>query len=754
MRLTGIMPFLKKSYPKIEKFLEFRWFFVSILLGLATSWVIKDTITPLLFWGKSFDARSLFYKVAILAVYVFFTSAIYFCVLIVIDSLLIKWTKTTLYRRASGPFMRFLRYVFLNPLTSDSEKMETVPNTEQPIPARNVAVGMKGKKEPFIFVDWLKSYWLYVVIYFFFLYVSSTSVRAGDDWEVQSWYHGFLSTFVEMIRALTYFNGRLANNVITPFFGYYDFIWRFTSPAVFTGIIYLSNRLFGNTRKLAPVALSFLMLLLVSDDIRLQTYTNLTNNVGYVFAIGLILLYLNIIYSEGTDQRLRFWQNEKLNGLVVAFLAFVIGLWIENTTIGFVAANILLAIQSYIKVGKVTPYIRYGIVGSLLSCLVMFGAPGYYLRYAAIGGNELGIIQRISQNLPIILQYLVMGNLPIYLVFFLMFIGASIATGDLSTRGKVFRVYIVLASVLSIIISARMFVGLLVDNFFTIPFPQIATIFYHINNTFFDVNKTMPVIFYFVILLFVLAAVFLLQQKEKLLVLYCIAFVSAGVMAGSPYSGGRNFVLAISMLVSITAYISSVINIRSMDLRKTSSLILILAILLQMDKFLYYGTDAMQTEAIRVQLSDSYRARAASGLVAEDEWLVLPEQKKGSVLFSANQSVNEFFMPALKRHYHLPQDAKVIIDNGFAIKSFPVTKVDGARYRLEIVTLYDASEYTYKFYVRQNGVVVYESVEKTDNYDNYEFPGPGTYTVTCLLSHKTNGQKEVSAFEPVVINTK
>ncbi len=187
---------------------------------------------------------------------------------------------------------------------------------------------------------------------------------------------------------------------------------------------------------------------------------------------------------------------------------------------------------------------------------------------------------------------------------------------------------------------------------------------------------------------------------------------------------------------------------------RQAEITLILAILLQMDRFLYYGTDAMQIEAIRVKLSDSYRARAASGLVAEDEWLMLPEQKKGSVLFSANQAVNEFFMPALKRHYHLPQDAKVIIDNGFAIKSFSATKVEGVRYRLEVVPLYDVSEYTYKFYVRQNGVVVYESVEKTDNYDNYEFPGPGTYTVTCLLSHKTNGQKEVSAFEPVEVNTK
>jgi hypothetical protein len=382
----------------------------------------------------------------------------------------------------------------------------------------------------------------------------------------------------------------------------------------------------------------------------------------------------------------------------------------------------------------------------------MFGAPGYYARYALIGGNELGITQRISLNLPTILQELVLDNLPIYLVFFVIFI-ASTVTGKIYSRWKVFRIAgVVFASAMAIIISARMFLRLLVNAYFTIHFPWIGTIFDFINAAFFDVNKLGPVIFYFVILLFVLMAAFLSEQKEKLLVLYCIALVSAGVMAGSPYAPARTFILATCMLVSITAYISSAINIKSIDLRKASVLVLILATLLQMDKFFYYGTDAMQVEAIRIQLSDSYRARMASGLTTENEWLVLPVHKKNSVFESANPTVNH--MIGLKRHYHLSQDAKVIIDDGFAVKSFSVTQVKDISYRFEIIPLYDVSEYTYIFYVRQNDIVIYKSVEKTDNFDYYEFPGTGTYTVTCMLSHKTNGQKEVSAFEPVEIKTK
>lgn len=610
------------------------------------------------------------------------------------------------------------------------------------------------KKKTFILKDWLRDYWIYLVIYVFFLYVSCTSIRAGDDWEVESWYHtGFLSTLVEMIRGLFYFNGRLANNVFTPFFGYYDLIWRFTAPAVFTSIIYLSNKLFGNARNLVSVGISFLMLLWVSDDMRLQTYTNLTNNVGYIFVIGLIFLYLNIIYNENTDKKLRFWKHEKLNCLFVTLLAFTIGLWIENTTIGFVAANILLAILSYMKVGKVTPYIRYGLAGCFLSCLVIFGAPGYYARFSLMGsGAELGITQRIIQNLPNILQQLMIDNMPIYLVFFIIFI-ISIVAGKIHSRWKISQVVgVVFASAMVLIISTRMFLGLLVDAAFTIHYPKIGTILYFINDTFFDVNKPFPVVFCFSILLFVLIAVFLSREKEKLFVLYCIGLVSAGVMAGSPYTPARTFILATCMLVSINAYISSTINIKSIDLRKASLFVLILATLLQMDKFFYYGTDAMQIEAIRIQLTDSYRTRIASGITTENEWLILPAHKKGSVLISANPTVNGFFMMPLKRHFHLSNDAKVIIDDGFAVKSFSVTKVKDAFYRVEVTPLYDVSQYSYTFIVRQNGIAVYKSVEKTDNFDYYHFSSSGTYAISCVLHLKTDGQKEVNAFESVVIN--
>lgn len=745
MRPTETAPLPGKIYPKLMGFLKFRWFILPILLGLITSWLIKGPITPLLLGGKSFDGRSLLYQILILVIYVFFTSAVYFCALIIVSLLSIKWVKPPFYQRASGVLIRFLRYIFLNSRTSDMEKGEAIPNIEQPISSGNLSVFTEEKAESFYMVGWLRSYWIYVMIYIFFLYVSSTTARAGDDWEVSNWYaNGFLSTLAGTIRLGIIFNARWSANLFASFFSHYDFLWRFAAPAFFTSIIYLSARMFGYVRKPALVSLSLLILLSVSDGIRLQTYVWLIGNVGYIPIIALILLYLNIIYNENTDQRLQFWQSEKLNGLFVFLLAFVIGLWVEHVAIAFAAANILLALLSYLKSGKIFPYIRYGIAGCALSSLILFSTPN---SLATSRGLEVGIVPRIVQNVPGIMQLLVVDNLPIYFLFFVIFIASSVL-GKIGSSSAITRIVsIALASSVALIILMRTVFQFLFEKWYL----PVGNILNFINGTFFQVNKPFPVVFCFAILLFILIAVFLSPQKEKLLVLYCIGLVSAGVLIGAPYLGARLFVLAIAMLMSITVYMASTIVIKSIDLRKAALLSLTLLTLLRAEKFYYYGEYVKQAETIRLQLIDSYRARIANGLTPKDEFLVLPVYKADAVYAAANPGFGGFYMGPFKRYYHLPPDANVIFDDGFGVKAFTATQVNDLFYRFEVMPLHDVSEYAYEFVVRENGGIIYKSAVTTDNFDYYEFPGQGVYTVSCVLS-QVAGQREIYATEPVEIN--
>jgi hypothetical protein len=263
----------------------------------------------------------------------------------------------------------------------------------------------------------------------------------------------------------------------------------------------------------------------------------------------------------------------------------------------------------------------------------------------------------------------------------------------------------------------------------------------YINDTFFDVNRIFPLVFCFMILLFVLTAVFLSEQKEKMLVLFCVGMVSSGILIGAPYLGARVFSLPIFMLVSITTYLASTVRIKSIDLRKAALLTLILLIFLRVEKFYYDGEYVRRIENIRLQLIDSYRARLASDPAAED-YLVLPTFREDKVGLNANIPFGGFYMQIFKRYHHLPPDANIIFDDGFALKNFTVTQLNDLNYKFEVSPLYGVSNYTYEFVVRKDGNIIYTSTAKTENFDYYEFPGKGTYTISCILTNET-GRREI-----------
>lgn len=593
--------------------------------------------------------------------------------------------------------------------------------------------------------NWLQTYWFYAVIYVFFLYVSITTARLGDDWEVSQWYrNGIVSSLAGMIYLFTNVNGRVASLFFGSFFAYYDVLWQFAAPAVFTSFIYLSAKLFGYAHRFVPVAVSFLMLLSVSNDMRIETYVWLVGNVGYIFVIPLIMLYLYVIHNEDSEQRWRFWQHERLNYLVVMLIAFLIGLWVETVTLGFTAANILLALLSYLKYKKVSSYIRYGIAGCILSGLVLFGSPG---RLASAQDLGIGIRQQILQNIQGILQLLVTDNLPLYLLFLIVLIAVAV-WGELSSKGKILRIAVIIfASSVAIILLTRMTLQFAYTKWYL----PVGNVLNSINNTFFTTSKPFPVVFCLAILLFVFIAILLSPQREKLLVLYSIGTVSAGVMVIAPYLGARIFVLPIFMLIAITAYLSSTIKLKSMDLRKAALLALIILTLLQMEKFYYHGQYVRHIEGIRLQLIEDYRARVASGLIDENDRLILPAFKPDAVYAAANPGPEAFHLGPFKRYYHLPVDTEVIFDDGFTVTMFTTTQVDGQKYLFTVFPLYD-ERYIYTFFVKQENELIFMAPSTADNFVYYEFPGKGTYTVGCTLMLPSGYSKEVYAPEPVEID--
>ena len=586
---------------------------------------------------------------------------------------------------------------------------------------------MEEKKKTLL--NWLKTYWIYILIYALFLFISITSPRSGDDWEISQWYKsGFVSTCFAMVRAFTYLNGRIANNIFDSFFSYYDFIWKIVSPLIFTSIIFLSGKLFNYHKKVFPIAVNFLILLSVSNNIRKETYVWLIGNVSYIFVIPFILLYFNILFDRLGPSRLVPFKSSAIKVILVGFLAFFIGVWIENTTLGFLAANLLILLYWLVIHKKPSIYIYSGLVGSFLSCLVLFSTPK---RADTLGVSVSGLFHRVLHNYSGVINDVVVQNSVVFLIFiiiFLLFI--------YSKRKSIHFNFIVIISTIyafstATIILIRQILILLTENWYVNAIHALN----RINSLFFTVSKPIPLIFCSLMIGFVFLVLLFVNQKEKALAIFFLSLASAGAMLVSPYLGARTFSLSIIMLGAIVAYLSSEIESGPEDVWKVLKVVLILLTISQMERHIYWGWYTYRIENIRLQAIEAYRSGLHNGTIDESDWLILPAISTDAVRACTNPGPYDFHMQPFKEYHNLPDTANVVFDDGFGVKTFEVKQVDGLFYKLEVTPLFDISDYSYVFYVESTSGVVYQSNILEENYDFFEFPEPGIYSISCKLQN-------------------
>lgn len=593
--------------------------------------------------------------------------------------------------------------------------------------------------------NFLKSYWIYLIIYFLFLYISSTSARAGDDWEVSNWYKsGFLSTFAGMIRLATYMNGRILTNLFVSFFAHHVLLWKLIAPLFFTSIIFLSSKIFGYEKKPFPAGLSLLLILSVSNGLRIETLVWLTGNVGYITVVALIFFYLYLIYNESTNRQTRLWKSETLNNLMIFLFAFIIGLWTENVTLAFTTGNLLLTIISYFKQKKITPFLKSGLTGSILSSVLLFGSLFTLEKNPDLNN---GLVTNVIQKIPGVLQMLVIENLNIFLAFLILF-SAWVFFGQHCIEQKKNKYLIMVLPLLSILlIVLKKSLEFILRKWYL----PVGKLLGNINNLFFNTNNTTSIVFCFFILSLIMIAILFTKEKEKLFIIYSMSLISAFSMAGAPYLGARTFALSVFIIICITVYFASTIKveeIKSCDLKKAIHITVTVLLMLQTEKYYINGEQVRKIENIRLQIMDYFRAGVATGVISTDEWLVLPSHDEDKVVAAANPCNDCFHMGPMLRYYDLPNDTKVVFDDGYAVKAITATQVSGRLYKFEVFPLYDKSYYRYTFYVKKDKKTVFKSPDLDDTVYYYEFSYEGDYTISCVLSR--NGSKK-EKFTPEIV---
>ncbi len=595
------------------------------------------------------------------------------------------------------------------------------------------------------FKIWLFYNWVYIATFLFFLYVGFHIPIVGDDWEISGWYkEGFLTTLIGCIKQWSYFNGRIINNFADSILSYYNNFWCFFSAGIYTLTLYYISEFMNFKRKPMSNVIMFAMILSVSKGIRSEIQLHIIGNISYSIAICLIFFYLTLIYRENTDKKIKFWQNEKLNLLIIATVSFCASLFIENMTIGLTVANIIICMQSYLKRKKITPYIIWGFTGNILGCLILFTSVGFFNRSTESAGGK-NIAELITQNLPIVLEQLVVNNIILFL-FFIFITLVSIYNKKITFKNKILNIlYISLLCLMGGLIALKEILFLFTVNYYTFA----SAIYNEIKNTFFNTHKPLSVMLCFLLLILVFIPIIkLIENRDRLIVLYFMGVCSSAPMVISP--GNRNLMLTLYCLIAITGYISSNVEVKSEDLRKILVIILVSIIFLRMEIYVHICEEADKITSVRTQIIDDYRLKYYQNRLEKNSWVILPKYDS-DIINTGNPKLKDFHMNPLKRYYGLPQEANIIIDDGFLVKNFEANKLSERRYSFVVSQLKEIPKISYTFSILKNGIQVYKTNELSAGYFEYDFVSDGKYSVICNLKNKENQFIDVSLNNDILI---
>lgn len=579
--------------------------------------------------------------------------------------------------------------------------------------------------------------WHYILIYIFFFFVALIIPSGGDDWELSTWYKTLIPSLVAAIRAWSYLSGRISVLTGVPFWATYKILWNLVSPFIYCLIIWSIVQILKIKNSIIVIASMFLMLLSLSPMGRAETQFWITGNVSYNFCIAMILTYMYWIIRENENATIRFFDNDKLNMVVYFLFALFTSLWIENLTLAFMTIVFLYSFYTIINKKKFGICLKSGIIGCAIGFIFLYSSIGIESRI----NHNMTILETVYKNLPLTMEYLIASCLPLYAICASVILIAiwkkviSINNLYLKTLYSIWNIFIILLTVLVQVVQLGK--NEYVDMKKLQELPDLLT------------DSKIGIAILFLIILSLLIAIFNLNKKHELIILYLAAVISVAPMVLSP--GARNMIFAQYVVIALAASLVSNIKFSSHDGKKLFIIIVGIAIFIRIDNYFYYLLSANEITKERVRIIQDYQIESINSQEEEDLILILPVYKD-EINYIANLS-RELYASSIIEKYNLNSKTKVLFDDGFLVENVELSAKENSKLNVHVEQYIKYNkEYSYRYILLINGTSI-DLVENTVLRDiSFKTYGNGQYQVKCIITDNNSGiQKE---FESNVIDIK
>lgn len=483
------------------------------------------------------------------------------------------------------------------------------------------------------------------VVFFFFLFISTKTPLAGDDWgyALNGMKHNpFQLAFSFYFDWSGRFFSELYGFLVTP----NKWFWNALNALLFSSIYLSIIRLSGSEKKpLAHILLIFLMLS-VKDELRMETYSWLMGTT-YVIPLALYLIYI-----QPNLNHLRSHEKQSLLLVIIlSIITFIGSFMMENASVLFVLTNILLICFDYISRRKASRVFVLYFAISVIALILIRVSPGASARLLRDhkAWIDLGIFGQILRNYPLFIRYTFIEHR--YLILAMsVFSGLNIVIHSL--KHKTLKLTAILLLIV-FAISAFSTLTLSLYQRFPIEFLEV----------FFNYDSIFNFVFWPIFIVSVFCFVQLFFTGSMRLFLHSIVFlagVSNGVMLLSPIFGIRSSLYTVFLLmVFILVIVNQITNFR---LRALITIPLIILSLSFGSNVLSKYILVSEVHSIRLEQIEYYKNNPD----VKEAWLI--RYPIFTIHAGDIEKEDEYHMQVFKLFYGINDDVELIFyypENGY-----------------------------------------------------------------------------------------
>ena len=387
----------------------------------------------------------------------------------------------------------------------------------------------------------IKNNYIYILTFLFFVVLLALSPICGDDWgNYPIGAQGLQAVFLAAKNAYFTWEGRFVSRIFIYLFTYYKFLFVIVTSCLFTLIVYVSNKIIGDTKNKVVYVIPFMLLLLLNTASISQTYTWVAGSITYLYPTAIVFFYFYYLFQKND------FKFGKFEFIILLIINIITPMFVENIGLAFVFGNILLLVLN--RKSNKKELIKFGVLSlfSAIALIIMLISPGSGVRTGTEAVfYDMNFFERIFFNIPHLVSYGININI-------IVFIMMTLAIIYMLKKKKVKMYLIILFSIIPILGIIQHIHLMFPFSFKSVNFSNFVSMWglFQVDNWYFIFYWTL-----FVILFFYSIIYFATDKRERLFLISItlIGGVAIASMLVVPVWGERVAILSeiIFLMVSI-----------------------------------------------------------------------------------------------------------------------------------------------------------------------------------------------------------